>query len=376
MGSNPLPSAWQGIRRGLEERIVHEWGSPPKLAHCESTPTSSVTSGSHPTWRRKRWFWSSSTRGRVVTPTPPDFPSPNRDKPLVRDEARLAARYERLGIPVFHSWTMVPPRPQGNGASHPAKQTHVPFAEPTETRYRFFMRESLSCERRPFRLIAAAAQTAVLLDEHPLWLEAVESVLNGVGVEVVGKTTSPKEALALVEEARPDFLLAELPDSNGRMGDADLLAKARALVPDLKAIVLSAHSQSERIDGALKSGASAYVIKTAHADDLASVIRQSFGHSVYLAQTPIVPTAQPPTEFDDDGADLTRREREILRLVAEGHSNAQLAKMLWVTEQTVKFHLSNIYRKLDVSNRTEASRWAQLHGLLPETETHALSVTA
>ena len=65
-----------------------------------------------------------------------------------------------------------------------------------------------------------------------------------------------------------------------------------------------------------------------------------------------------------------------MSLVAEGHSNAELAKMLWVTEQTVKFHLSNIYRKLDVSNRTEAGRWAQLHGLLAEAEAHALSVTA
>ncbi len=62
--------------------------------------------------------------------------------------------------------------------------------------------------------------------------------------------------------------------------------------------------------------------------------------------------------------ELTRRELELLPLVAEGYSNAQLASMLWVTEQTVKFHLSNIYRKLDVSNRTEASRWAQLNGLL------------
>jgi DNA-binding CsgD family transcriptional regulator len=61
---------------------------------------------------------------------------------------------------------------------------------------------------------------------------------------------------------------------------------------------------------------------------------------------------------------LTRRELEILQLVAEGDSNAQLARMLWITEQTVKFHLSNIYRKLGVSNRTEAGRWAQLNGLL------------
>ncbi len=63
--------------------------------------------------------------------------------------------------------------------------------------------------------------------------------------------------------------------------------------------------------------------------------------------------------------ELTGREHEILQLVAEGHSNAKLAKMLWVTEQTVKFHLSNVYRKLNVSNRTEAARWAQLNGLLP-----------
>ena len=71
------------------------------------------------------------------------------------------------------------------------------------------------------------------------------------------------------------------------------------------------------------------------------------------------------TKPDDGGTiGLTRRELEILRLAAEGHSNSQLARMLWVTEQTVKFHLSNIYRKLNVANRTEASRWAQRNGIL------------
>ncbi len=81
-----------------------------------------------------------------------------------------------------------------------------------------------------------------------------------------------------------------------------------------------------------------------------------------MAQSAHVPT--------DDLPDLTRRELEILQLVAEGHSNTQLAKMLWVTEQTVKFHLSNVYRKLDVANRTEASRWAQLNGLLSSPAKH------
>jgi DNA-binding CsgD family transcriptional regulator len=69
---------------------------------------------------------------------------------------------------------------------------------------------------------------------------------------------------------------------------------------------------------------------------------------------------------DDDSHGLTRRELEILALVAEGYSNGQMARKLWVTEQTVKFHLSNIYRKLDVANRTEAASWAHRHQLVAE----------
>jgi DNA-binding NarL/FixJ family response regulator len=222
---------------------------------------------------------------------------------------------------------------------------------------------------------AASAQTAVLLDEHPLWLDAVETVLHRLGVQVVGKATSPKEALAMVEEAQPDLLVAELPDSDGSIGGASLLVRARQLVPQLRAIVLSAHAHSEHIDSALQAGAAAYVVKTAHAEDFASAVRQSFDPSVFLAKTQAAPAPEPVRSVEDDSAGLTRREREILRLVAEGHSNAQLAKMLWVTEQTVKFHLSNIYRKLDVANRTEASRWAQLHGLLADTSAQALVAT-
>ena len=94
-------------------------------------------------------------------------------------------------------------------------------------------------------------------------------------------------------------------------------------------------------------------------------IRQAFEASIYLAHSAAASSPREPGVAAET-PELTRREFEILQLVAEGHSNSQLAKMLWVTEQTVKFHLSNIYRKLDVANRTEASRWAQIHGLLPE----------
>src|SRR5687767_11813972 len=209
------------------------------------------------------------------------------------------------------------------------------------------------------------AQTAVILDKHPLWLEAVEGVLHRIGIRVAGKATSPGQALTLVEEARPDLLIADLPQSDGAVDGATFLAKARQLVPHLRTIVLSAHTEPQHIDAALEAGAAAYVAKTTHPDDLASAVRQSFNHSVYLAGARTAPPAVSPVKSGASQAGLTRREHEILKLVAEGHSNAHLARMLWVTEQTVKFHLSNIYRKLDVSNRTEASRWAQLNGLLP-----------
>ncbi|MGH3033298.1 MAG: helix-turn-helix domain-containing protein, partial [Gaiellaceae bacterium] len=102
--------------------------------------------------------------------------------------------------------------------------------------------------------------------------------------------------------------------------------------------------------------------KMAHPDDITSAIRQVFEHSIYFVGGQLPAVASGPVL--DSSLGLTRRELEILQLVAEGHSNAELARRLWVTEQTVKFHLSNVYRKLNVSNRTEASRWAQLHGLL------------
>jgi len=207
-------------------------------------------------------------------------------------------------------------------------------------------------------------RTAVLLDHHPLWLEAVEQVLHRIGVEVKGKAVSPEHALALIEEHRPNLFVTAIETSDGEMDGIECLAQARERSAELKVIVLSAYSESRYVDAALSAGADAYVVKTAHADDLASAIRQAFDHSIYLARAQNG-RREVTRESVEDAWGLTRRELEILTLVAEGHSNAQLARMLWVTEQTVKFHLSNIYRKLNVSNRTEASRWAQVHGLLP-----------
>jgi DNA-binding NarL/FixJ family response regulator len=214
--------------------------------------------------------------------------------------------------------------------------------------------------------VLSGNRSAVLLDQYPLWLDAVENVLERLGIDVVGKATSPSRALALIEERQPDLFVTEIGVAPGEVDGITCLREARERVPKLRAVVLSSYEDREHIEQSLAAGAVAYVVKTAHPDDLASAVRQAFSHSIFLApsghEQPPVPMRQA-----DDVAGLTRRELEILRLVAEGMSNAELARKLWVTEQTVKFHLSNVYRKLGVANRTEASRWAQLHGLLPAT---------
>jgi DNA-binding NarL/FixJ family response regulator len=212
-------------------------------------------------------------------------------------------------------------------------------------------------------------RTAVLVDHHPLWLDAVRLVVADLGITVVGTATSGREGLALLTEHRPDVLVTGIQMPEGDIDGIELVRKGNEIVPTLRPVVLSVYDDTKHIDAALAAGAVAYVIKTAHPDDLRSAIRQAFAHSVYLPGSRPA-AAQATRVAAEDLPDLTRRELEILKLVAEGHSNTQLAKMLWVTEQTVKFHLSNVYRKLDVSNRTEASRWAQLHGLLGAPQKH------
>jgi DNA-binding NarL/FixJ family response regulator len=204
-------------------------------------------------------------------------------------------------------------------------------------------------------------RTAVLLDPHPLWLDAVENVLSKNDMEVVGRTSNPDRALTLIEELRPSAFVVE-PAGEG----ITCLREACARIPGLRAVALASSDDPVQIQAAFAAGAAAYVVKTAHSDDVGVAIRQAFSPSLFLPGPGAVPAVASMGAVDAHPAveSLTKREREILQLVAEGHSNSQLARMLWVTEQTVKFHLSNIYRKLDVANRTEASRWAQIHGLL------------
>jgi DNA-binding NarL/FixJ family response regulator len=200
-----------------------------------------------------------------------------------------------------------------------------------------------------------------LLDRQALWLEALEQLLTRNGIEVVAKTTTIDAALAAVVERQPDVFVSEVyPEPAGYPYRAVVAAKE--LYADIRIVALGASEDPALIEGAFEAGADVYCVKTADPEDLLAAIHQALRRSIYVARPRPTVTTESYAEALNA---LTKRELEILRLVAEGHSNLQLARMLWVTEQTVKFHLSNIYRKLEVANRTEASRWAQLHGLLP-----------
>jgi DNA-binding NarL/FixJ family response regulator len=214
-----------------------------------------------------------------------------------------------------------------------------------------------------------SARTAVIVDDQPVWLDALESVLERLQLQVVGRATRAGDAERLIAEHRPDLLVADYSAMNTEADEQGstwrTLAGVKESNPDMKCVVLSEADDPRERERAFGAGANVFCVKRAEPEDLASAIRQSFAQSIHFASAPV--TSAPVRAVASEGAiapDLTKREIEILRLVAEGHSNSQLARMLWVTEQTVKFHLSNIYRKLEVANRTEASRWAQLNGLL------------
>jgi DNA-binding NarL/FixJ family response regulator len=201
----------------------------------------------------------------------------------------------------------------------------------------------------------------LLADDHLLTLQGIRSVLEEVDdIEIVGETRSGAEVPRLVDRTKPDMLVMDIrmPGLDG----LEVLDIVHRRNPDVKVVLLSAYGEPQQIQDALERGATAYVIKSVNPPDLPSVLRQAFEGTVYSALTGCGSAQNGNAAELASG--LTERELAILRAVASGLSNKAISKELWVTEQTVKFHLTNIYRKLGVHNRTAAARYAHSEGLL------------
>jgi DNA-binding NarL/FixJ family response regulator len=212
---------------------------------------------------------------------------------------------------------------------------------------------------------------AVLFNSYPLLLDVLEPSLRGE-VEVAGRATTTANAALLVDAHQPDLLVAGVEAAARPEEVFQLVRDSLEKQPSLKVIAFSSNSDRKLLAGAFDSGVSALIAPNAAPEDIAVAIRQATDPSIHFAPVTL-PVLKPKPVADDPG--LTDREIETVRLVAKGLSNAEVARELLVTEQTVKFHLSNIFRKMHVSNRLQATRRAEMLNLLdeaPEVQAHAL----
>ena len=200
----------------------------------------------------------------------------------------------------------------------------------------------------------------LIADDHPLILAGIKRALEEDDqFEVVAEARVGSQVLPLISQTNPDLALLDL-----RMPEMDglqCLDRIRQQHPKVKVVILSVSTDPEVVQTVLNHGASAYIVKSVNPIDLSSALRQALEGTVFSA---IGLPAKRAQEDAVKAAGLTERETAILKALAGGLSNKAIAKELWVAEQTVKFHLTNIYRKLGVHNRTAAARYAHSEGLL------------
>jgi DNA-binding NarL/FixJ family response regulator len=194
----------------------------------------------------------------------------------------------------------------------------------------------------------------LVVDDHALMRESVRAILEtDDGFEVVGEAESAGAAVEQAGALRPDVILLDL-----RLPDADGFACLDALarrVPEAAVIVFSAVDEPELVSAALDRGAAGYILKRISPVDLPAAIRGTVDGSVVHVQR---------LSGRPNGAGLSPKEHDVLEQLAQGRSNREIASQLWISDQTVKFHLRNVYRKLGASTRTEAIRIAHEQALV------------
>lgn len=203
----------------------------------------------------------------------------------------------------------------------------------------------------------------MLVDDHTVVRRGLGAVLEvSDDMSLVGEASDGEEAIQLCERLQPDVILMDL-----LMPKMDGIAATKAIHerwPKVRIIALTSFKEREYVEGVLKAGATSYLLKNVSADELVSAIRRSMAGQPSLSPEAAQVLIQKAIEPAQPGSDLTDRERDILALMVEGKSNGEIAERLFVSQSTVKFHVSNILSKLGVSGRTEAVAIAVQHHLV------------
>lgn len=205
----------------------------------------------------------------------------------------------------------------------------------------------------------------LVVDDHPVVRDGLTAMLSTqADFLIVGQAGNGREAVAQARECTPDLVLLdlEMPEMDG----AEALRQMRQHAPGLNAVVFTAFDTDERIVSAIQAGAKGYLLKGAPREELFTAIRVvSQGGSLLQ---PVVATKLlqhvSVQNMHDRPETLTERERDVLNLLAQGKTNKEIAGQLFITERTVKFHVSSILGKLGAGNRTEAVTMAAHLGLV------------
>jgi two-component system NarL family response regulator len=213
---------------------------------------------------------------------------------------------------------------------------------------------------KPMRIMVA--------DDHPLIREAVAHLIKGAPeFELVGEVANGKECLARVQELRPDILVLDIamPEMNGEQVTREL----RRRFPELKIIALSGYTDRQFVRAMIKAGAKAYVVKAASGRELIHALRAVASGKNYLSPevTGAVMTLwedTAPSAGSSPHGDLGRREKEVLKWVAEGHRSATIATQMGISVATVEAHRRNILRKLQLHSAADLTRYALRHGII------------
>jgi DNA-binding NarL/FixJ family response regulator len=204
----------------------------------------------------------------------------------------------------------------------------------------------------------------VVVADNSLIVEAIAIGLRKCGeFKLLGHVHARTASVRTIVEADPDVVLVD--DMEGSDHAVELVERIKAEQSDAAVIVLTTSMDSEWLDAVFDAGAAGAISKATHPAALATLLRETIdGHVVHVHKSAATGRSPRPTAVAGKQSTLTSRELEVLQLVAAGSTNGEIAQKLWVTEQTVKFHLSNVYRKLQVGNRTEASHYAHVNGLV------------